>query len=172
MQGTSIILRIAGLHHPRGSMLRKEFLHLTADSAETGATLVHEADLAAAVYQESHGQSENATIHLAQLFVSHHDWVIQPISVICGAHQLRVVIHGDAKDLQPPLSICLLPHNEMWHLDETWTAPRRPKIQQDDLSTISPQAYLTLIQVRARKVWSCARNDSSGIVRNSDGIVL
>ena len=97
----------------------QEDLHLTPDLVETHATLVHEADLAAPVYQESHGQSEDTAIHLAQLFISHHDWVIQSVFLICRAHRVHIVIHGDTDDLESALSVSLLPLNEMWHLDET-----------------------------------------------------
>src|ERR1700733_8572994 len=103
--------------------------HLTLDGLDVSVAFVLEADLAASVYQEGDGKTEDATIHFPDLFVSHDHGIIQSVFLIRDVYRLLLIIHRNADDLQPASAILPLPRNKARHFSETRYTPGRPKIE-------------------------------------------
>ena len=83
------------------STLRQEQLHLHLDSFQIHLSSILSADFPVRIDQISHRKPEHTPVEFSDLFISHRDWVIH--TQLCAelAHQSRIIIHGDANDLQP-----------------------------------------------------------------------
>ncbi len=83
------------------STLRQEQLHLHLDSFQIHLSSIRSANFPVCVDQIGYGKPEHTPVEFSDLFISHRDWVIH--TQLCAelAHQSRIIIHGDANDLQP-----------------------------------------------------------------------
>ena len=85
---------------------------------------------------ESDRQSENSSIKLADLRISHYHRIVDfelPVEVV---NRFRTIVHGNANDLEAPVAQLALQSDEMRDLFPAGLAPGRPEIQKDYLSPI------------------------------------
>ena len=92
--------------------------------------------------------------HRRDRLTSHLPWLQGNSASACqpGCHQRRIVVHGNANDLQPAWTIPLLPCHKARHLNLAGSAPGGPKVEQHHLAAVGIQVEPLVVEVRANKL--------------------
>ena len=93
-------------------------------------------DAAFAIEEEGDGQSQNASVFLADFGVAHDDRVVHFELLVETGDGVGSVVHGDADDLESLIAILVLETDEERRFYATRLAPCRPEVEEHDLSAI------------------------------------
>ncbi len=72
--------------------------------------------------------------------------------LVKGANGIGAIIHRDADDLQPAVGILLLQFYEVGDFLAAGITPRRPEIEQNNLSLIRGQSKIVPVELRKREI--------------------
>lgn len=110
------------------------------------------ANRAVAVDEEGDGETEDATVEVAELRVPEGDRVVDVQSLIEAADETGIIVHGDPNDLEAVAPILILPGDELGYFKLTGSAPGCPEVEQDDLAAVGAQIERLVVEAGAGEV--------------------
>jgi len=119
-------------------------------------------DPAITVDEEADRQSENPTVALSKVGVPDGHGVIHFELLIKGTHGARLIVEGNADDLQTLFTVSVLQIHESWNFRSAWRTPSCPEVEQNYPASMRGEIQLLTIQTGKRE-FRCERMISRGV---------
>ena len=89
---------------------------------------------------------------VVKCLVAHRYRIVQLHLLVKVSRQCRIVIHGDADDLQATRAVLGLPCNETRHFELAGGTPSGPEIKQYNFAPIGVEIQSSILQINAHEL--------------------